>query len=169
MTVPNIITLIRFLIIPFYTYYLIRGYFLYSLILFIISALSDILDGYLARKLNQTSELGKILDPLSDKLIILISLIYFGSIRYFSPIGVIVFILKELIMLVVGLVFLIKKVEIISSRIFGKLATVFTSISVIMGLLRISFANIVFLIGLLFSLLAGLDYLFIYLKKLRVF
>ena len=169
MSVPNLITILRFLIIPFYTVSLIRGEFLWALLLFIISALSDILDGYLARKLNQTTELGKVLDPVSDKIIILISLIFFAIKNYLPPVGVIIFLVKEVLMLLVGLYFLFKGIEITSSRFFGKSATVFTSISVIMILLGIPYAYVFFLIGLTLSILAGLDYLFLYIKRLKAF
>ncbi|MCX7845555.1 MAG: CDP-alcohol phosphatidyltransferase family protein [Dictyoglomaceae bacterium] len=167
ISIPNLITILRFIIIPFYTIFLIKERFVLALILFILSALSDILDGYLARKLNQVTSLGKILDPLSDKLIILISLIYFGLNKYLPLILVIIFFLKEILMLLTGLYFLSKRIEIISSRAFGKIATIFTSASVIMILLKIPFTDIIFMIGLAFSLLAGFDYLLIYVKKFR--
>lgn len=167
MSVPNIITILRFLIIPFYTVLLVRGEFLWALLLFVLSAFSDILDGYLARRLNQTTDLGKILDPVSDKIIILISLIFFAFKNYLPFLGVIIFLVKELLMLLVGLYFLFKHIEITSSRFFGKSATVFTSASIIMILMRIPYAEIVFLIGLSFSILAGLDYLSLYLKRLK--
>ncbi|MEN2983462.1 MAG: CDP-alcohol phosphatidyltransferase family protein [Dictyoglomaceae bacterium] len=167
ISIPNLITILRFIVIPFYIFSLLDKNFFLALILFLLSALSDILDGYLARKLNQVSNLGKILDPVSDKIIIITSLLYFGLNGYLSFFLVIVFLIKESLMLLVGLYFLSRKIEIISSRIFGKLATVFTSISVIMILIKLSFAEIIFIIGLFFSLLAGFDYLLIYTKKLR--
>ena len=84
MTLPNIITLIRLAIIPFYTYFLLTNDLFIAAILYGVAAISDILDGYLARRLNQTSNLGKIIDPLADKIIVIISLIYLG---YFSIVG----------------------------------------------------------------------------------
>lgn len=146
---------------------MIKERFFLALILFILSALSDILDGYLARKLNQTTNLGKILDPVSDKIIILISLLYFGINRYLPIFLIIIFFLKEILMLLIGLYFLTKGIEIISSRVFGKIATIFTSASIIMILLNIPFSEIIFIIGFSFSLLAGLDYLLVYIKKIK--
>lgn len=148
---------------------MIKKNFFFALILFILAALSDILDGYLARKLKQVTNLGKILDPVSDKIIILISILFFGLNNHLPLFLVIIFFLKEILMLLLGLYFLSKGIEIISSRAFGKIATTFTSISIIMILLKISFADIIFIIGLFFSLLAGIDYLLIYIKKLKAF
>jgi len=167
ITIPNILTFLRILIIPFYSFFLIKKEFKWALLLFIISAISDILDGHLARKLNQVSNLGKILDPISDKIIILISIIYFAIKNYLPPFLVIILFLKEILMLIFGLFFLIKKIEIVSSRVYGKLATTFISISVIMILLNIPYGDVIFFIGFIFSISAGLDYLFIYIKKFK--
>ncbi|MCX7720987.1 MAG: CDP-alcohol phosphatidyltransferase family protein [Dictyoglomus thermophilum] len=167
MTLPNIITLIRLAIIPFYTYFLLTNDLFIAAILYGVAAISDILDGYLARRLNQTSNLGKIIDPLADKIIVIISLIYLGLKAIFPLWGVLILFIKELIMLLVGFFFLIRGVEIISSRIYGKLAMVLISISILMALLNISFSSVVFLIGLVLSLMAGMDYLLYYLRSLK--
>ena len=81
--------------------------------------------------------------------------------------GVFILLIKELIMLLVGLFFLIRGVEIISSKIYGKLAMVLISISILMALLNISFSSVVFLIGLVISLMAGVDYLLYYLRYFK--
>jgi CDP-diacylglycerol--glycerol-3-phosphate 3-phosphatidyltransferase len=70
LTIPNIISTVRIIIVVFAAKELIDGNNLNSFILYFIAALTDFLDGFLARKLNQISELGKILDPLTDKLMI---------------------------------------------------------------------------------------------------
>ena len=66
--IPNILTIIRFVFIPFIFIAVISKHFLISLILFTISALTDILDGYIARKFNYITDFGKLIDPLADKL-----------------------------------------------------------------------------------------------------
>ena len=71
LTVPNLLTLSRIFCIPFILYYLLVDKHLYACLLFIYAAISDFLDGYIARKCkNQSSFLGSILDPLADKLLI---------------------------------------------------------------------------------------------------
>jgi Phosphatidylglycerophosphate synthase len=136
-------------------------------VLYGLAAVSDILDGYLARKLNQSSELGKIIDPIADKLIVGVTLVFFAFKRIFPPILVIIFVLKELLMLLIGFLFLLKGIKIISSRIYGKVAMVLTSISILMALLQIPLSVLVFIVGLFFSVFAGLDYLYYYLKVLK--
>lgn len=166
MTIPNIITFIRFLMLPFYVYFLFNHKLLIAAVFYLIAALSDILDGYLARRLDQTSNLGKIIDPLADKLIVIISLVYLGYKNIFPLWGVIILLLKELLMLIVGSYFLSKKVEIISSRFYGKGAMVIISLSILMALLNLPFYSLIFWGGFILSLVAGLDYFLYYAKHL---
>ena len=66
--IPNILTIIRFILVPFIYTSVINKHFLTALIIFTISALTDILDGYIARKFNYITDIGKLMDPLADKL-----------------------------------------------------------------------------------------------------
>ena len=66
--IPNILTIIRFILISFIFMSVITGHFLTALIIFTISAITDILDGYIARKYNYITDIGKLIDPLADKL-----------------------------------------------------------------------------------------------------
>lgn len=78
MNLPNIITLVRILLVPvFVVIYLSPGAWTYiaSAVLFGLAAFTDWLDGYLARKLNQTTPFGAFLDPVADKLIVVSALV----------------------------------------------------------------------------------------------
>lgn len=70
MNIPNLITLLRIILVPVVVILLIQGFFLKALIVFIIAGLSDALDGFLARVLNQKTELGAYLDPIADKALL---------------------------------------------------------------------------------------------------
>ena len=75
-TIPNILSLIRICLIPLIVYlYLFTNLNWLSGIFIILSGLTDMIDGYIARKFNQISDLGKILDPIADKLTLLSILI----------------------------------------------------------------------------------------------
>ncbi len=78
MTIPNQLTLLRILLIPVFMlvfYYPFKWNNLFACLIFTLAAVTDILDGYLARKLNQTSSLGAFLDPVADKLMVAVALV----------------------------------------------------------------------------------------------
>jgi CDP-diacylglycerol---glycerol-3-phosphate 3-phosphatidyltransferase len=78
MNIPNQLTILRILLIPVFVlvYYLPYSWSnLFACIIFVLAAVTDILDGYLARKLDQTSSLGAFLDPVADKLMVAVALV----------------------------------------------------------------------------------------------
>ncbi|HHZ19920.1 MAG TPA: CDP-alcohol phosphatidyltransferase family protein [Firmicutes bacterium] len=121
MTVANWITLSRLVLAPFVFWVLVsRGPIWFKLGFLIVVGLTDILDGYVARKRQEISTLGKILDPVADKLVIaavLIGLWLQGALPVFF---VWAYILKELLQLVGGAVLLARKRRVISSNYWGK-------------------------------------------------
>jgi len=70
MNIPNLLTLLRIILVPVIVIFLIQGSFCKALIVFIVAALSDALDGFLARVLHQQSVLGAYLDPIADKALL---------------------------------------------------------------------------------------------------
>ena len=97
-TIPNIITFIRIILIPIILYLLFSenpNIVLIAGLLFIVSSVSDYFDGYLARTLNQSSKLGTLLDPISDKLLIVV-LVDTGVISNIHVVPAIVILLREI-------------------------------------------------------------------------
>lgn len=70
LTVPNLITIVRLLLVPAMVYLLLEDRYGAALAIFVAAALSDVVDGFLARVFNQHSEIGAVLDPAADKLMI---------------------------------------------------------------------------------------------------
>ncbi len=70
MTIPNFITIFRFVLVPFVIYALFKGHTALALAGFLIAGISDGVDGFIARRYNQRSELGAYLDPIADKLLL---------------------------------------------------------------------------------------------------
>ena len=66
--IPNILTIIRFLLIPFILLNIFTGNYILAFVFFTISGITDIADGFIARKFNLISNFGKLMDPLADKL-----------------------------------------------------------------------------------------------------
>ena len=128
---PNILSFTRIIIIiPFVLYFLNDDYLL-SAAMLALSGFSDMLDGVIARKLNQITQLGKILDPVADKLTLTAVVICMGI--KFPEIFILVVILsvKDLSMLLAGSYLLKKGIEPPAAKWYGKLATVFFYVSVI--------------------------------------
>lgn len=97
MNIPNILSLTRIAFLPAFVliYYLpFHGSHLTATVLFILAAITDWLDGFLARHLNQTSKLGEFLDPVADKLMVSIALVLivgeFGAMYVTIPAAIIV-------------------------------------------------------------------------------
>jgi cardiolipin synthase len=107
MTVPNLITTIRIILAPVFVIYLINDQFLPALIVFLLCAVSDGLDGMVARLMNQRSKLGAYLDPLADKLLLVAAFVTL-SVRGYLPawLTVLVFSRDTIILLGVLVLFL---------------------------------------------------------------
>jgi cardiolipin synthase len=78
INLPNILTLFRIILLPFFVAAFLYNNYLYALIIFIVSGLSDILDGFIARTMKQTSDFGKVLDPVADKFFLITSFVLMG-------------------------------------------------------------------------------------------
>jgi cardiolipin synthase len=82
MTVPNFITLLRFLMVPAVVYALLLGEMLPAFVIFVIAGISDGVDGFVARHYNQQTELGAYLDPIADKLLLVTVFIMLAILGY---------------------------------------------------------------------------------------
>lgn len=124
-TIPNWLSFIRIALIPVFAVLFVKGYVLPAVIIMICAALTDLFDGKIARKFNQVSNLGKILDPIADKLsqmaivIVLIITYWENAIKYLFMF----FIVKELIMIIGGVVLLSLGMRPTAAEIWGKVAT----------------------------------------------
>lgn len=78
MTIPNIITIMRFLLVPAVVYAMLHGHGLAAFLLFLGAGISDGVDGFIARRFNQRSELGAWMDPLADKLLLVTVFVMLG-------------------------------------------------------------------------------------------
>lgn len=132
--IPNILTVIRFIFIPFIIMALSLEEYQTAIVLYTLSSLTDVLDGTIARKFNAVSDFGKLMDPLADKLTQISTLLTL-TIKGIIPVWIVtILILKELIM-VSGASFLYGKNLIVSSKWYGKLTTVILFVAVVSSLL----------------------------------
>ncbi len=149
MTTANKVTILRILLIPFFIaqvlYYVGSGnelYRLLAILTFAIAAISDGVDGYIARRYNQRSELGAILDPLADKLLLVSAVVLLsldnGHHLAQIPLWLTVTIIGRDVIILIGLVVIqvtVGKV-VVQPRMVGKCATVLQMVTVLWALLK---------------------------------
>lgn len=125
LTAPNVISFIRLLLVPFYLSLLFDGERVWALVVFIIAAASDFIDGQVARRTNQVSKLGKLLDPAIDTILMftgVIGVVAIGDL----PIWVAIYIIAREAFLLIGGAVLISRYDVRVPVIYpGKFATTF--------------------------------------------
>lgn len=165
MNLPNLITFSRLLGVPFLLYGLAnpteRSRWI-CLIVFLIVASTDWLDGYLARKLNQVTDLGKFLDPLVDKLLVLAPLLAFIQLGQVPAWGVFLILARELT--IAG--WRVNQSTISGANFWGKLKTVSQMIAISLLFIAPLYefwefpALVTFWLSVILTLISGLIYLF---------
>lgn len=124
-TIPNWLSFIRIALIPVFAVLFVQGHQLVAVIVMICAALTDLFDGKIARKFNQVSNLGKLLDPIADKLSQMAIVIVLLYTYWEKPIKYLFFffIVKEVLMLLAGALLLSKGMRPTAAEIWGKVAT----------------------------------------------
>lgn len=162
MNVPNMLTVIRFFLIPVFVYVFyspdISNNTLWALVVFIIAGATDLLDGYIARKYNLITKWGKLMDPLADKLMLLTVLISLYIKGIIPEIIIIIVFIKEFLM-IGGAIFLYKNRKIVvESNFFGKIASASFYVAVIAKILKWPYSNAMLYIAVFLTLLALVQY-----------
>lgn len=189
---PNILTVLRILLIPVFVIAFLwangnielelrhsdkeNGYLIAAAIM-ILSGLTDMADGLIARKFNMITDLGKVIDPFADKLTqaaVVVCLIFrYSDIWILIAALLVLIVIKELLMLLMGVVFLRKGQDLGGARWYGKLATIifYFQVIVLIGapVLSDTAAAVMFCVMIAFTLLSFIMYMREYyrLKKQR--
>lgn len=172
-TIPNLLSLFRLVLIPVYVVLYLRAsdptdYFLAGTIL-AVSCITDLLDGKIARRFNMISTLGKILDPLADKLTQL-ALTICLSIQYpVMRVVLVLFLVKEIFQTLAGIFFLRQGKMLPGALMAGKICTSVFFISLIIMILiptlSIRIITVIATIDLLFLSYSFITYIFAYYGK----
>ncbi len=134
MNIANILTILRIIMVPIFMYMLLDSEFEWAIIIFVLASFTDFLDGYLARKLNLVTNLGKFLDPLADKILVLAGFIAFVEMGDIPSWAVLIIVSRELVVSVFRAIAASKNI-VIAAGIWGKLKTVSQMISVVLFIL----------------------------------
>lgn len=175
LTVPNLLSLIRILVVPPLIIFLLDRNFIMAGVMLVISGVSDMFDGMIARRFNQVTQLGKMLDPIADKLT-LIAVVICIDVLYPSVLPfVIILFSKEFLMLCGGFVLLKMKIKPPAAKWYGKVATVVFYVSVtaiillnaIWSIENVILTNTLFIITTIFMLFALFQYACIFFKLIK--
>jgi CDP-diacylglycerol--glycerol-3-phosphate 3-phosphatidyltransferase len=179
MTTANKLTLLRVVMIPIMIVFIYMksmesplGFFndillnqLIFAILFVIASLTDLLDGYVARKYNQITTFGKFLDPIADKVLVMVAFLFLMVVTPDRvPLwAVMIVIVREFAVTGVRLL-AVEKGKVIAASPYGKIKTASTMVALIIMLfndfgLPALIGDIIFWIAILFTLISGFDYL----------
>ena len=119
--IPNILSIARICLVFVFVAVFFTGKTHAALLVFLIAGATDVVDGYLARRNNWVTDLGKILDPFADKLMQCTVLVCLCLKRFIPLWFVIPFIAKELFLLIIGFVVIKRRSVVVVSRWYGKL------------------------------------------------
>ncbi len=163
---PNQVTVVRFILTPIIYLLFLAGRLELALIVFIIAASTDFIDGAMARTRNQITNVGKIIDPVADKFLILSVLLYVG-LDYLIVKIFVFFILFELAGIVFSAFFSYKAGRPIGANVYGKIKMVLQSFSVGLFILAvalksemlINISEYILFVALIFAILSGLRHL----------
>jgi cardiolipin synthase len=171
-TVPNALTLVRLLLIPVFLFASFRGMFTAALVLFVTAAVTDIFDGMIARRFNQRSRLGAILDPAADKIGLVCGYLYYTLspnlpvVRIPGWLTFVVFIRDFLIMVFAYLMYTRVRVKGFPPSWLGKISTLLQAFTLGMVICVNALApkltwlaELLFRIALLVTLFSAADYL----------
>ncbi len=176
MNLPNKLTVLRILMVPFFVLFLlvdsIPFHYLLALIFFAVASFTDCLDGYLARKHHLVTNFGKFLDPLADKVLVLSAMIAFIELGLSSSVVVIIVIAREFLVTSLRLV-AAGEGTVIAASIYGKIKTISQMFSIVAILLLEAvneivplsgvdiplISNILMWITAVIAVISGIDYL----------
>lgn len=123
MNIPNILTVFRILLIPVFIILFNKGMYYHAIGVYLIAGITDVLDGYIARKCHIVTDFGKLADPLADKLMQITALVVLTVHGFIHIVVVAVVALKEIFM-IIGAAYLLKRKDVVvNADWFGKLAT----------------------------------------------
>lgn len=171
---PNTFTIIRLICVPVILYCLILQLFVAALFYFIIGSLCDSIDGALARKRNQISKIGIVLDPFADKLMIILFVLFISKFYPYQNVLLVIAGLSTLMIFLSTLLIIISPQRgVISSDWWGKLKMTFEVIGLILVLVYVIFLSdialdlsvVVLYLAILFEIISLVSYLYKFFQK----
>ncbi|HUU40356.1 MAG TPA: CDP-diacylglycerol--glycerol-3-phosphate 3-phosphatidyltransferase [Desulfatiglandales bacterium] len=165
MTVPNLITILRILLVPIFIIYVINDRPLASLIVFMLASISDALDGFIARVFHQKTNLGAHLDPLADKILLMTAYITLAIFKMVPPWLAVLTISRDVIILLGVLILHLTNHPVkIHPSILSKMTTCIQVATILivlsLGYIDVGFLKVYFFwLAATFTIASGLQYI----------
>lgn len=160
INIPNILTVLRILVTPLFVIFLIRGQHGYALAVFIFAGISDGLDGLIARMFNQRSDLGAVLDPIADKLLLTAAYISLGILKDIPGWLAVVVISRDVLIVTGVAVLAFTDIQFdIRPSLISKWTTVVQVLTIAVGLMSLSFSGADTVLTVLWWITAGMTVL----------
>jgi CDP-diacylglycerol--glycerol-3-phosphate 3-phosphatidyltransferase len=162
MNLPNKLSLFRVFLVPVFLLVLYSEIELSVYIataIFLLAAVTDMVDGYIARTRNMITDLGKFLDPLADKILVISAMVYLVAVQTIPDWMVIIIIAREFAVSGFRIIAASKGVVVAASNL-GKYKTRAQIIAVIFALLKWSFYWWIVLLAVILTVLSGIDYMY---------
>ena len=135
--ISNILSVSRLITVPFIFYFIYREQWIYAIICGAVAIITDLLDGFFARRLQQHTELGYILDPVADKLTITAAVFALAILKSGFPVwAFLVIVIRDASILIGNGILAYKAKMITRSNLWGKCTSFFLSITIMLYLLR---------------------------------
>jgi CDP-diacylglycerol--glycerol-3-phosphate 3-phosphatidyltransferase len=168
LNLPNVLTVIRILLVPVLVVALLDktgGGDLLAAIVFAVASLTDAIDGYLARSRNWVTTFGKLMDPIADKLLIVAALVALVSLNRLAAWVAMVIIAREFAVTVLRVAVGAQQGVVVSASAFGKLKTGFQVLMVLVLIAvdrgpRSAWVDALVYVTVLVTVLSGADYFF---------
>ncbi len=165
MNLPNYITLLRIVLIPFFINFMVYGYNREALIVFVVACITDALDGLIARLTNTQTKLGAFLDPMADKLLIISAFVTLVLLEML-PVWLVIIVVSRDVILVLGSIALYFTGHnfVAKPSLIGKTTTVLQLVTVTLSLVLRNFGTEMGLMTVLqwgtagFTLVSGVQY-----------
>lgn len=156
---PNILTLCRFLLIPVYLIVFGAGYMKLAFFVLLLAGLTDVLDGYIARKRKLVTPLGSMLDPLADKsmmIAVVLSLVFSQMISWQAAGAMF---LRDAGMIIGSAVFHFRGKKTVPANALGKLTTVLYYVAILLIVFQLPYAHAYLWFVIIVSLMASVMYI----------
>mgnify|MGYP001588718086 CR=1 FL=1 len=135
MNIPNLITLLRIILVPVIVILLIQGSFLEALVVFLVASISDALDGFLARVMKQQTSIGAYLDPIADKALLASTFVTLSILHIIPPWLTVIVISRDFIILLgVSVLFIMEFSVEIRPALVSKMTTVLQAGTLLLAL-----------------------------------